>query len=52
MKSIALTQWQRLALEAGLRKLEASGEVDRDSLHTLQQVIDTSTFIRVTYEPS
>lgn len=52
METIPLTPWQRGAIEVGLRKLAASGEANRDSLHLLQQIIDASTQIRVTYEPS
>ncbi len=51
MESVLLTGWQHLALEAGLRKLAASGEVDRDSLQELQRLLETSTTIQVTYEP-
>ena len=56
MKSIMLTQWQRLAIEAGLRELISSQthaltRVHDAHLKTLRNIMETATFVRVTYEP-
>jgi hypothetical protein len=50
MESIMLTQWQRLALETGLRKLAASGEIERESLAELQKIIANSIQIRAAFK--
>lgn len=42
---VAMTLWEILAVEAGLRKLEASGEVNRGDLQRLIKRIENANQI-------